>query len=264
MARRCRTVRSTFTEESDLIHYHGGPLGKISEAHEFFSGRHSLISFQHPEELEIIAEVSLSFIFDNGAFSVWKRGGTLDVEGYYEWVNNWKHHPGFDWALIPDVIEGSEEENDALVDEWPYQVQGVPVWHLNESIERLERLANEWPRISFGSTTGMTPGSKKFWVRMASAMEAVCDAEGRPRCKLHGLRMLDPNIFSCVPFASSDSANAALNSFMYGRNFGIYQPQKRSQRANVIADRIESCNSAPVWNPNGSILIQEEIQLCGQ
>jgi len=247
-----------------LIHYHGGPLGKTSEAHEFFSGRHSLISFQHPEELEIIAEVSLSFIFDNGAFSVWKGGGVLDVEGYYKWVDDWRHHPGFDWALIPDVIEGSEEENDALISEWPYSAQGVPVWHLNESIERLNRLASTWPRISLGSTSGMRPGSKMFWGRMAVAMESICSPEGRPKCKLHGLRMLDPYIFKYVPFASSDSANAALNSFMYGHRFGIYQPKKRSQRANVIADRIESCNSAPVWNKNGSILIQEEIKLCGQ
>tara|TARA_Y100000310_G_C20569078_1_gene757054 strand:- start:490 stop:1233 length:744 start_codon:yes stop_codon:yes gene_type:complete len=247
-----------------MIHYHGGPLGKTKEAHEFFTGRHSLVSFAHTQELEIIAEVSLSFIFDNGAFSVWKKGGTLDRKGYYKWVDDWRKHPGFDWALIPDIIEGSEEENDALISEWPYPTQGVPVWHLNESIERLNRLAHEWPRISLGSTTGMTPGSKKFWRRIAVAMDTLCDSKGKPICKLHGLRMLDPSIFIYVPFASSDSANAALNSFMYGNNFGIYQPKKRSQRANVIADRIESCNSASVWNPNGSILIQEEIQLCGQ
>jgi len=249
---------------TNLIHYHGGPLGNIAEAHEFFSGRHSLISFQHPVELEIIAEVSRSFIFDNGAFSVWKRGGMLDVDGYYEWVDNWKQHPGFDWALIPDVIEGSEEENDVLLSEWPYGTQGVPVWHLNESIDRLNRLAQEWPRIAFGSTSGMIPGRKRFWTRMATAMGAVCDPEGKPMCKLHGLRMLDPNIFKYIPFASGDSAHAALRSFMPGNRFGIYQPKKRSQRANIVADRIESSNSAATWNPNGCILIQEEIKLCGQ
>ena len=247
-----------------MIHYHGGPLGKASEAHEFFSGRHSLVSFQHREELEIIAEVSSSFIFDNGAFSVWKCGGTLDVEGYYKWVDAWKKHPGFDWALIPDIIEGSEEANDVLLSEWPHHTYGVPVWHLNESIERLKRLAQEWSCVALGSTSGMTPGSSRFWSRMAIVMEGVCDTEGKPMCKLHGLRMLDPDIFKYVPFSSSDSANAALNSFMYGRNFGIYQPKKRSQRANVIADRIESWNSAPIWNPSNSIAVQQEIQLCGQ
>ena len=247
-----------------MIHYHGGPLGKTKESHEFFTGRHSLVSFAHTQELEIIAEVSSSFIFDNGAFSVWKRGGILDTESYYKWVDDWRKHPGFDWSLIPDVIEGTEKENDALISEWPHNTDGVPVWHLNESIGRLHRLVQEWPRIALGSTSGMTPGSKRFWTRMATVMEAVCDSEGKPICKLHGLRMLDPDIFKYVPFASSDSAHAALTSFMPGHRFGIYQPKKHSQRANIIADRIESYNSAPTWNPSKSILIQEELKLCGQ
>jgi len=245
-----------------LIHYHGTPLTPRAELQKM-AGKHFCVSFARPDDAAWCLSHGQSVMWDNGAFSFYTRKQETKWNKFYTWLESRLCHPH--WAVIPDVIDGTVEENWSLIKEWPHRKDcAAPVWHLNESIERLERLANEWPRISFGSTTGMTPGSKKFWVRMASAMEAVCDAEGRPRCKLHGLRMLDPNIFSCVPFASSDSANAALNSFMYGRNFGIYQPQKRSQRANVIADRIESCNSAPVWNPNGSILIQEEIQLCGQ
>jgi len=243
-----------------VIHYHGGPLGRSKQCHEFFSGRHSLISFAHPEELEVMAEVSHSFILDNGAFSVWKSGKTLDVDGYVEWVDQWRRHPGFDWALIPDVINGSEDQNDGLLHDWPFPGDGVPVWHLNESLERLGRLSSQWHRVAFGSTEGMEPGSKRFWSRIADAMGIVCDDLGRPLCKLHGLRMLDPRIFQSIPFASADSASAVTRSFMPERRFGMYLPKKESQRANIIADRVEAYSSAPLWKKG--INLQEDIFIC--
>ncbi len=244
-----------------MIHYHGGPLGKAGQSHEFFAGRHSLISYAHRTELETMAEVSHSFVLDNGAYSVWKSGKLLDVDGYTNWVDQWRKHPGFDWALIPDVINGTEKDNDILIADWPYPADGVPVWHLNESLDRLERLSGKWHRVAFGSTEGMEPGSSCFWRRMAQAMEVVCDNDGRPNCKLHGLRMLDPRIFESLPLASADSAAASIRSFMPGQRFGIYLPKKESQRANIIADRVEAYNSVPRWTSN--ISVQTELKLCG-
>ncbi|MNN93162.1 hypothetical protein D3C81_2115550 [compost metagenome] len=77
-------------------------------------------------------------------------------------------------------------------------------------------------------------------------MDAICDDYGRPTCRLHGLRMLDPAIFQFLPRASADSTNAAVNGGSIAR-FGMYTPPTAGQRANVIADRIESHNSAPIW-----------------
>ena len=81
---------------------------------------------------------------------------------------------------------------------------------------------------------------------MGAAMDAICDDQGRPACRLHGLRMLDPAIFQHLPFASADSTNAAVNGGSISR-FGMYAPPTAGQRANVIADRIESHNSSPIW-----------------
>lgn len=83
---------------------------------------------------------------------------------------------------------------------------------------------------------------------MGTAMAAVCDDQGRPVCRLHGLRMLDPAIFQHLPFASADSTNAAVNGGSISR-FGMYAPPTAGQRANVIADRIEANNSSAVWLP---------------
>ena len=81
---------------------------------------------------------------------------------------------------------------------------------------------------------------------MGAAMDAICDDHGRPMCRLHGLRMLDPAIFQLLPLASADSTNAAVNGGSISR-FGMYAPPTAGQRANVIADRIESHNSSPIW-----------------
>lgn len=76
-------------------------------------------------------------------------------------------------------------------------------------------------------------------------MEAICDKNGWPKCKLHGLRMLNAEIFTRLPFASADSTNACQNAGSTKR-FGMYAPLSAWQRASVIADRIEAHNSG-VW-----------------
>lgn len=78
--------------------------------------------------------------------------------------------------------------------------------------------------------------------------------KGRPICRLHGLRMLDPEIFTRLPFASADSTNAVRNSASPSR-FGMYCPESVGARAAIIADRIEAFQSAAGWKP------QEQAEL---
>lgn len=234
-----------------MIHYHGTPCGgPRQDVQRFLSGRHALIPFPRPEDLGTAAEVCQSMMFDNGAFTAWKSGKPVaDWNPYYEWVGDWMQHPAFDWAIIPDVIDGTEEDNDALVAEWPHEQYGAPVWHLHESLERLVRLASEWRVVCLGSSGDYSePGSESWKERIAEAMDAVCDPMGMPFCKLHGLRMLDPAIFTMLPLSSADSTNAVRNSCNYDR-YGTYLPPSAATRMAIIAERIESHQSAPRWVP---------------
>lgn len=210
-----------------------------------------MVSFAHPEQVELAYEACQSVTHDNGAFSNWKRGSPTPCwEPYYDWISQWKRHPSFDFALIPDVIDGDENGNDKLISEWPHgKIIGVPVWHLHESLDRLYRLCNEWPRVAFGSSgeyaTIRTP---KWWHRMNEAMNRICE-EGQPIARLHGLRMLDQAVFTKFPFASADSTNVARNIKYDKRWTGSYQPANLSGRGVLIADKIESFQSAPFWVP---------------
>lgn len=239
-----------------MIHYHGTPCGATREdVGRFLSGRHALIPWSRNEDVGTAAEVCQSMCFDNGAFSAWKQGNPItDWAEYYRWCREWSRHPAFDWAIIPDMIDGSEKDNDRLIQEWdkkmwhPTYVQGVPVWHMHESLGRLRRLADgRHHRIAIGSSGEWpTPGTESWWRRMDEAMAVACDEKGRPKSKLHGLRMLDPAIFTRLPLASADSTNAVRNSSGFSR-FGMYCPPNASTRMSIIADRIEAHQSAAIW-----------------
>jgi len=215
-----------------------------------------MVSFAYPKHLPIVAEVAKTFVLDNGAFSAWTKGDPLDTQGYYAWVDEWKHHPGFQWALIPDVIDGDEKENDRLIFDqtgggWPASLQGygVPVWHLHESLGRLARLAGAFRTIALGSSGKYaTPGTESWWQRIDEAFGRLTAPGHPPRVRIHGLRMLSREIFPHLPFASADSTNAAQNAGSVQR-FGMYPAPEAWQRANAIADRIESENSAAMWMP---------------
>lgn len=249
-----------------MIHYHGTPIsGDAQGMARFLVGRHALVSFAYPAAVSVVADACQSFVLDNGAFTAWRQGKPLDVTGYMRWVHQWCLHPGFDWALIPDVIDGTEEENDKLLARWcnfGLKRYGVPVWHMHESIDRLQKLCMDWRIVALGSSGEWpNPGAHKWWDRMTEAMEAICDVDGRPPCKLHGLRMLDPRVFSDLPLASADSTNAGVNAGSVSR-FGSYTPPSAYQRAAVIADRIEAVNSAPCWIKRTAD--QEDLFLCSQ
>jgi hypothetical protein len=240
-----------------VIHYHGGRHTTWQVAVEIWGRRHALVSYADPQQIAIAAEVAQSFALDNGAFSVWKQGITVDWKGYYAWVEEWWRHPGFDWAVIPDVIDGDEAANDALVAEWPFgKTDGVPVWHLHETLDRLARLANEWPRLALGSSGQFrTPGTPVWWGRMQQAMEVVCDCQGRPKVKLHGLRMLRPALCKDLPLASADSAGVSrgVGTTNWG---GCYRHAADPVKAHVLVDSYESAQSAAVWR---GIPAQEEL-----
>lgn len=185
-----------------MIHYHGGPIWPTTAAVSLWTARHGLTSFEHPEQVALMAELCQSFVIDNGAFSKWRAGdGAVDVRAYASFVSEWDQHPGFDFAIIPDVIDGDERANDDMIAEWFGwgMRHGVPVWHLHESLERLARLAREYPRVALGSSgQWSTPGTPEWWSRMDEVRPVVTDERGRPIIKLHGLRMLNPTIFSHV------------------------------------------------------------------
>lgn len=235
-----------------MIHYHGLPITPETAAIQAVKAGHAFVSFATPGQLEMAAAICQSFAIDNGAFSAWRAGSPIKSwDDFYGWAADCRRIPSCDFAVIPDVIDGSEEDNDRLLDAWPLpRWFGAPVWHLHESLERLQRLCFQWPRVCIGSSGEFAQiKTRRWWGRMAEVMRVACDEEGWPRARLHGLRMMDPEVFVRFPFSSVDSTNI-------GRNIGIdqawmtgaYRPKTKEGRASVMRERIEHLNAPSCWN----------------
>lgn len=234
-----------------MIHYHGGPITPETLAVRAYTGGHAFISYREPRHLGLVAAVCQSFAVDNGAFSAWRAGESVaDWSGYYAWVADVARIPGLDFAVIPDVIDGDEGDNDRLLEAWPFpRWLGAPVWHLHESLDRLERLARGWPRVCIGSSGAYSQvGTPRWWRRMAAAMDALCDEHGRPCCRMHGLRMLDGAVVTHFPFASADSTTIARGANIDQQWRGTYAPPTREARVDVLRARIEAHQAPPVWD----------------
>ena len=212
--------------------------------------KHAFVSYADPSQLSIVKEVCQSWALDNGAFSFWKSGKEINFDDYFKFIEE-VSGPSMDFFIIPDVIGGTEEENDDLIDQSPYQVNGVggvPVWHTDESLNRLNRLLESFSKIAIGSGNGLTPNSPDWWMRIYQAMDLLTDNQGKPLTKIHGLTILNPEIFQKLPFESADST-------MVGRNInaqrnewkGSYSPLSHYGKAQVLIDRIEFFNSPQFW-----------------
>lgn len=249
-----------------MIHYHGIPFSGGKLTHMALQSKHAFISYAHRTSTALAAELCQSFALDNGAFSQWKVGTPFNMEGFSSWVDDWYRHPGFDFYVIPDVIGGSWDDNVKIRAAWRNACpvgaysRGYPVWHMHEPLEGLRDLVQAYPGICIGSSGEYSVvGSKIWWHRMSEAMDVATDDMGRPIVPIHGLRMLNPTVFSRLPLKSADSTNVGRNAGIDSAWKGTYVPHSAYSRALVMMGRIESHASASTWNPNEGDLHNNEL-----
>jgi hypothetical protein len=193
-----------------VIHYHGTPITPREKLYEL-AGRHFCVSVAEPRDVKVCHEIGQSVMLDNGAFSFWRRNAIPEWRGVWDWMEPWLDY-STTWAVIPDVIDGSEDANDRLLVEWFQRrlPKGAPVWHLHESFDRLRRLAHGYERVCFGSSGAYADlGTDQWHRRVSEAFDVIADERGRVPW-VHMLRGLNL-AGSHYPFASADSTNAARN-----------------------------------------------------
>lgn len=228
-----------------MIHYHGVPITPDTCAIEVIKSRHAFVSFAHPAQISLVAEYCQSFAIDNGAFVFWRHEKSAKWGKFYAWLENWINHPRLDFVVIPDVIEGSEEENDDLLSSWPFgNFKGAPVWHTNESFERLKRLSYQYPRVCIGSSGVYDVSNVDAYVNhVSNALNYIRDNKGYLITKIHLLRGLNPKVFTKLPASSGDSTTVGRNIGIDSRWKGTYQPKSKITRARILTERIEYFNS---------------------
>ena len=216
------------------LHYHGTPITPVAALYEL-RGRHFCVSHAHPQDVERCHQIGQSVMLDNGAFSKWKSGKATDWDAFYAWCERWLTYPTT-WAVIPDVIDGGSQLQDALVREWPHGQRGAPVWHMDEPTSRLLRLADEWPRVCVGSTAEYAVVLSDAWCRR---MDEAWNEVAKRHQFLPWLHMLRGMQLSGRrwPFASVDSTDVAQNH---------NRPQNTPR---AMADRWDAMQTPGSWTP---------------
>ncbi len=191
-----------------MIHYHGTPITPPAERQKM-AGKHFCVSFAEPRDADWCLANGQSVMWDNGAFTFFRQGGELDVVRFYAWIEPRLAQPH--WGVVPDRIGGGVTEQREMVSTWPFPRQlGAPVWHMGLPVDYLLALADEWPRVCFGS-------SEQYWQVGSAAWESRCDEAFNALAKRHrhlpwvhmlrGLALAGDR----WPFASADSVNVARN-----------------------------------------------------
>ena len=217
-----------------MICFHGTPFsGSVYDVLPFFDNRNFLISMQYPQYGSVVKQRAAGIILDNGAFTIWKKGrGQIDVQKYLEFVKEYEKLSNYCWCFIPDTIEGTVRQNDAQIEEWLRlygNYKSAPVWHYHEPLERLLQLSKEFSIIGLGSSAEYSKIGDSKWIGRTKVIFNYA-SENLPKCKLHGLRMLNRRIFTLFPYYSGDSTNVGRNIEFYRARHNISTRLEAAER----------------------------------
>jgi hypothetical protein len=186
--------------------------------------------------------VSKRMMLDSGAFSVWNKGHTIDLEEYIAFC---VAHPDTSYFVNLDVIPGKVNQKrsltklaceEACAGGWAnYQRmlkdlpkdKVVPVYHQNDDVRWLGRYLDfGTPYIGISPANDSTTREKLNWMKPLRRL--LFDGAGRPVVKTHGFAVTARALLGAWHWHSVDSASWKQTA-SWG---GIYVPQ----RTNAIDD----------------------------
>lgn len=233
-----------------MIHIHGSPFSGSKKEIEnlklcmhLYSGKDcgGLVSYANSWQLDLVARYSNFLWLDNGAFSRYNKliNGGSDPRDF-DWDSHWtkyylwvmEHYSRITWFIIPDVIMGTEEENDRLIERVPIALKdkAVPVWHTTESIDRFVRLCEEYDIVCIGAC-----GEHHYIIgdacqqRLTEAFTEIYFNRDI-KVKIHGLRMTDNRVVARFPFYSCDSTKVVTCE----RYSEKYHPEIKGRAARTV------------------------------
>jgi hypothetical protein len=182
------------------------PDGTYLDVIQAAGPRDFIASYYRPDQVEWLDGHSRSWAGDCGTFSFWQAALKSGVQpetvfsreyldGYYAWSRRWclGGSGRCKWVVIPDPIGTGTQELDALLREWPVELRdfGVPVYHLDEPIERAVALLRQ--------RAARPPGSDVPWICIGATGEFKDIGSQAFRDRLDELFNAIMAEFGCIP-----------------------------------------------------------------
>jgi hypothetical protein len=228
----------------------GLPLNPLS-ALEQLKGASFCVSYatrkklttQLNDAIRLVGEDGVLLV-DNGAFSAFQAGvDTMNdeayLQGFAKWANDIADRCPQAVIVFPDVIDGTAEQNKALIIKsmgLVYADRAMPIWHMHEPIEQLLWMCQAFTYVGIGSSKQYF-GLGAEWHARIKEMFAAIDAweieTGFTRPRLHIMRA--QKFAHLYPFDSSDSTNVAVNHNRWARDNGVTENHVGKLAARVDA-----------------------------
>lgn len=201
---------------------HGTPITPAALLDQM-AGESFCVSFADPRQIEKIIKLQNPngmLLLDNGAFSHWKQGkGQIDRQKFFDWANDIQRQSDVAVAVVPDIIEGDEEQNWMEAAYAVRELSDFPerlafVWHMDDSMEQLKRAATLFNVVAIGSCAeyDIQKNRPAYMQRLKEAsrmLDWVEVSRGR-RPWVHLMRGVAV-LPEAIRFESADSTNVARN-----------------------------------------------------
>lgn len=209
-------------------------LAGAVKAYDEIIGRPLLVSYAEKSQIQLISfGYSNDFLVDSGAFTVWKRGKSINIDSYCEFINEnekkfSRHVKGY-FSL--DVIGGTMEENIYNFEYIKSNVVSpkkiIPVFHEMDDFS-LMRYFYEGDSVLIGLSLTKSRGKSnaiEHLKKISSQFPSVCDGGS---AMYHGLGITNTTVLREMKslFYSVDSTTW-LNFAKYGFKASLSMLEKK-------------------------------------
>ena len=197
-----------------MLHYLGTPITPAS-TYEGMCPNNFCVSFFEPRDAAWCLRNAQSIMWDNGAYSAFTLGATVIWQEYYAWLEGKLYQPH--WAVVPDIIGGTVEDNLKMDKKWPHPKEmSAVVYHFGEPLDRINQILDRgWGKLAIGGSVGsFNPGSEAWTREIDSIWNTIEKCGGKPW--VHMMRAHSEASLGRWPFASADSASWARHHAEYG------------------------------------------------
>lgn len=152
----------------------------------------------------------MEYILDSGAFSAYTKGVTIDIDAYCDFIK--EHEDFIDHYIVLDVIGCAEKslENQKYMEN--RGLKPLPVFHQGDNWSYLEHYIKNYEYVCISPLSYSAGGeSMVTWLDKVFS-EYICDKDGYPKVKTHGLGLTTVNMLIRYPWYSVDSASGKLQA----------------------------------------------------
>ena len=171
----------------------------------------------------------MEYILDSGAYSSYKIGAIIDIDEYCDFIR--KYEKIIDYYIVLDVIGSDVKSYENLLYMQAKGLNPLPVFHQGDDFKYLEKFTDgSYDFICLSPLDYSGKGSNMVrWLDECFG-NYICDNEGKPKMKVHGLGLTTPHMMNRYPWYSVDSTSWKLSAA-----FGsIFVPRKKLGKYDFI------------------------------